>query len=517
MTEDTMHVVLNKGNMKETIHIKEIIWKRLVEAKIEISAEDFDIIVAEYPDNEKNRDSINPIETDIQVWISDLSMENQIRRLMEQPYGEKTPAELCESIKRIMEGKEEEKVSRIYPIKSGWRSGITDTYHLLIVMRLKESVAGYVELFEYIIDNIGEKLKRVGDFFKMDELDKQQLYGDMLKKWILFGKFAEYYMVKNGLPEPRILTQLSAARYEGSESEARIYFTKEGIDTIEKFADGSKDDGKSNSKNRDDRVIEEKNLRMIRKLMEISKQNTLHLYAEKTIDKMRDKTVHTVVELVQRKGKQNNDSDTDENTDMNTYVEFSGFMHWSLFMKGREIFAYDHGDYQFNLSNKRYAYLEDIDNLKGFDQEKREMVKKLVKILRKQKHGAVAIIFDEETSGTDEAKRLCHMKRGTRICETICYDKEMGWNEEQILAVSGIDGALFIDYNGKCLAIGVIVDGRAVKVGDVGRGARYNSIANYMKLKRGCVGIVVSEDGMVNVIQEKPIRKTKAVQSVQNV
>ena len=60
---------------------------------------------------------------------------------------------------------------------------------------------------------------------------------------------------------------------------------------------------------------------------------------------------------------------------------------------------------------------------------------------------------------------------------------------------------MFIDSSGKCLAIGVIVDGEAVKKGNVGRGARYNSIANYVKLKQGCVGIVISEDGMVNVIQ----------------
>lgn len=513
MTKDTMHVVFRKGKGKRSL--KTIMTDCLKEAKIEIRAEEFDIIVAEFPDNGNNESYVNPKETDIHVWISDPSMEDPIRRLIEKPYDKIIPSELCESMKKILRKAEKEGVfSRIKnPLESGGRFGITDTYYLLIAMRLKESVAGYTELFEYIIDNIIEKLKRVGDFIELNksESGKQQLYGDMLKKWILFGKFAEYYMIKKGLPEPEILTQLSAARYEGSESEARIYFTKEDIDTVEKFADESKDDSKYNSKNksRDDRVIAGENLRMIRKLMEISKRNTVHLYAEKSTDAVSGKAVHTVTELVQRKGKQDIDSDTEAGTDKNTYVKFLGFMHWSLFVEGHEIFSYYHGAYQFNASKERYAYLEDINNLQGFDRAKREMVEKLVKILCKQKHGAVAIIFNEETDAADEAKRLCDMKRGTRICETICYDKEEGWNEEQILAVSGIDGALFIDHNGKCLAIGVIVDGKAVKTGDVGRGARYNSIANYMKQKRGCVGIVVSEDGMINVIQERPVRKLK--------
>lgn len=515
MTKDTMHVVFNKGNREETIHIKEIMCKRLEEAKIEIGAEEFDIIAVEYPDNGNNKSNVNPEETDIHVWISDPSMEGPIRGLMEKPYDEIIPSALCESTEQILRKAGYEGVfsNEKHPFKGGGRLGITGIYYLLITMGLKKSAAGYKELFEYIIDNIKEKLHWVGDFIELNksEAGKQQLYGDLLTKWILFGKFAEYYMIKNGLPEPGILTQLSAARYEGSESEARIYFTKEDINTVEKFAEDSKDDSKKNSKNksRNARVIAGENLRMIRKLMEISKRNTVHLYAEKSIDDESGKTVHTVTELVQRKGKQDIDSDTEAGTDKNTYVKFSGFMHWSLFVEGHEIFSYYHGAYQFNASKERYAYLENINNLEGFDQAKREMVEKLVKILRKQKHGAVAIIFDEETDAAAEAKRLCDMKRGTRICETICYDKEEGWNEEQILAVSGIDGALFIDHSGKCLAIGVIVDGKAVKTGDVGRGARYNSIANYMKQKRGCVGIVVSEDGLINVIQERPVRKLK--------
>lgn len=180
------------------------------------------------------------------------------------------------------------------------------------------------------------------------------------------------------------------------------------------------------------------------------------------------------------------------------YVKFSGFMHWGFFEGKREIFSYYHGKYAINASKEDRAYVKEIEQLKGVD---KQMISRLVEILRKQKHGAVAVLFDQKTDAVKEVDRLCSMKRGIRICSNICYDKETGWDEEQILSVTGIDGALFIDYEGRCLAIGVIVDGRIKIKGNAGRGARYNSIVNYMGLNPNCVGIVVSEDEMVNVIQ----------------
>lgn len=490
MTNDNnMKVVFNNNDNKKDIinnNIKEIIGKPLSDAEIGIGVDEFDIIVAELPDNEENIEKLGPLEKNIQVWISDLPIEARIKKLMEKPHDQITPAGLCEAMEQILREMGNENVfSRTCRINRGRLSGSARNYHLLIVVGLKKSASGYTELCKYMIDNIKEKLKEAGDFLQMGttETGRQRLFGDMQKKWILFGKFAEYYMLKNQLPEPGILIKMSAARYEGSESEARIYFTRNAIDMIEQFSVTGKED----------RIVKEQNLRMIRKLMEISKRNKVHLYAETSADTVGGKTVHTVSGLVQHREKQNED----------IYVKFSGFMHWSLFIKGREIFTYYHGDYQFNVSKEKYAYLNDINKLKGFDQKKREMIEKLVEVLRKQKHGTVAIVFDEKTNAEDEADRLCNMKRGTRICESICYDEEKGcWDEEQILAVSGIDGAMFIDHCGKCLAIGVIVDGEAVEPGNVGRGARYNSIVNYMKLHQGCVGIVISEDGMIDVIQK---------------
>jgi hypothetical protein len=67
--------------------------------------------------------------------------------------------------------------------------------------------------------------------------------------------------------------------------------------------------------------------------------------------------------------------------------------------------------------------------------------------------------------------------------------------------VTSIDGAVLVDPEGKCHAIGVILDGTAGTFGDRSRGARFNSAARYLSdAPIGTVIILVSEDGMVNLL-----------------
>lgn len=73
------------------------------------------------------------------------------------------------------------------------------------------------------------------------------------------------------------------------------------------------------------------------------------------------------------------------------------------------------------------------------------------------------------------------------------------------LIITAIDGALLADLSGKCYAIGVIFDGEVKKLGKVERGARYNSVANYVYIKKceepdsQIFGVIVSEDKSVEV------------------
>lgn len=90
-------------------------------------------------------------------------------------------------------------------------------------------------------------------------------------------------------------------------------------------------------------------------------------------------------------------------------------------------------------------------------------------------------------------------------------------NEETLLAVSSIDGAIIVDPTGRCHAVGAILDGRAApEIGDASRGARFNSAHRYLaEAGYACLIIIVSEDGMINLIPDLPRRVERSyVESV---
>ncbi|MBF9220895.1 diadenylate cyclase [Hymenobacter ruricola] len=67
--------------------------------------------------------------------------------------------------------------------------------------------------------------------------------------------------------------------------------------------------------------------------------------------------------------------------------------------------------------------------------------------------------------------------------------------------VTNIDGAVLIEPNGMCHAIGAILDGLATDKGDSSRGARYNSALRYANSsKYPMLAVVVSEDGWIDLL-----------------
>lgn len=116
----------------------------------------------------------------------------------------------------------------------------------------------------------------------------------------------------------------------------------------------------------------------------------------------------------------------------------------------------------------------------------------------KQRHGTILVITP---FAKDESERLTSQSMG--IVPTVA-------SEEILRCVSSIDGAILIDMDGVCHAIGVILDGSAIQEGDTGRGARYNSTLRYIHgmRERGipCLAVVVSEDGTAELMPDLPRR-----------
>ena len=107
----------------------------------------------------------------------------------------------------------------------------------------------------------------------------------------------------------------------------------------------------------------------------------------------------------------------------------------------------------------------------------------------RQKHGTMVVV---STGAKKEAKRL---ENQATIIDPIKLTLPI------MKVITTIDGAVIIDPNSTCYAIGAILDGLASQKGTPARGARYNSAIRYVETSEyPCMAIVVSEDGSIDLI-----------------
>lgn len=179
----------------------------------------------------------------------------------------------------------------------------------------------------------------------------------------------------------------------------------------------------------------------------------------------------------------------EENVDSEyTVIQFSEIASWELKVKGETVLCYERGDYFATRRNYEVCLAETIREYSEI-----ECVDKIIEALKEIKHGALIIIGkDAET----EADRLAKVNRATKV-EAFSLDE--AYSEKMIRGMANVDGAILIDYKGKCRAFGVILDGEARVKGLEKRGARYNSAMNYIG-KRERIAIIVSEDKSKGIV-----------------
>ena len=106
-----------------------------------------------------------------------------------------------------------------------------------------------------------------------------------------------------------------------------------------------------------------------------------------------------------------------------------------------------------------------------------------------QPTGTILVIT---TGAANEAKRL------TRQCFQV-VPRIM--TPSVLRLVTNIDGAVLIEPNAMCHAIGAILDGLATEKGDSSRGSRYNGALRYVNSsKYPMLAVVVSEDGWIDLL-----------------
>ena len=228
-----------------------------------------------------------------------------------------------------------------------------------------------------------------------------------------------------------------------------------------------------------------KNHRMVRKLLQISSEDT---YLVGTVTHVFGFVPNKQMLFENQKGRMKKPEFI--------LIDVIGISHWCVGVLQEGIF-------QKVLENKSQCYqyplprfnLESFeDNLsKKFKSEySKDKIFELVNMAIDQKHGTM-IIFSENAKSEVERLNSC------------CIPINPVALDEIIKTATSIDGAIFCDNFGVCYAIGTIIDGEH-KEGNgenISRGARHNSARRYIGWKDdNIVIVIISEDGDVTVLPE---------------
>ncbi len=457
--------------------IKNVLMEKLTEYKINIPPEAFEmmlLIVSESDRNPKIEDEFTKESSDVneEKFYSSVKDGEELMRSLPEEFSKEFFYERVQEIlvKTKKESEVTESENNIFYVKSE---------KVVIAVFISEEYNHCKDILWFTFEELSKsdaKCTKISDFCMCIETNEIDFLREM---WLFKRRYADHVVKKYNLPDVELLTSLSSCLYEGAENKSILFIADDLLDECWEQVEAFGGDDKT-------RKLLPRNKRPIRKLMEIAGRGEVQLLATKT---GRDLIVTHLVKC------------SKENLIRQNYVMFKGFLHWSIFVKGREMLSYYQGDYQINFDERDEVYRK-IQTIKTSDTDmKEDMLCKLVKVLSKQKHGTSAILIKNKGVAKAESERLCGVGRGTILTWGTHYEKE--WDEDTMLGLTSIDGALLMDWEGKCLAMGVIVDGIVKKSGKTERGARYNSIKNYIEVnaeKSRMIGIIVSEDGMVDVM-----------------
>lgn len=179
-------------------------------------------------------------------------------------------------------------------------------------------------------------------------------------------------------------------------------------------------------------------------------------------------------------------------------IKFMGSQSWILTIDNRTVFSYENGNIFFPFQEKKNDNLTQAIKTQFFhlSLQEQERIEYVIRTACTQRHGTSIIVFEDDNI---EVERLSQLDRGIKIEGIDLFE-----NSEYIERIASIDGAIFMDISCSCSFIGALVDGMSILKGNPARGARYNSIYNYIALKAkeniNCLGVIISEDGMIDTV-----------------
>ena len=197
------------------------------------------------------------------------------------------------------------------------------------------------------------------------------------------------------------------------------------------------------------------------------------------------------------------------------YVCPSGHFQWTLYYPKNItpdericLVQYKYGIMQFPQLDLKREYTNYIKNLFGMSDTDSEILARLIPAAEQASKGTVLIIAKPEVISIEAEYLVQKYRRG------ICFPNQpprLDSNSSLMRSFSSIDGAILLDTSCNCHAFGVILDGRidrenpapdSTVIGNSSRGAKFNCTKTYIKaLPHPALGIVISEDGMIDLIE----------------
>jgi hypothetical protein len=183
-------------------------------------------------------------------------------------------------------------------------------------------------------------------------------------------------------------------------------------------------------------------------------------------------------------------------------VEFTGFHRWDLRHGSDILMRTSFGVPGLPASHfDRDRFIENLrQRFREMSQSAAEAIWVNVDTATEQKKGAMVMI---SRNAAAEAARLSG--QATAI-------DPLPLTPALVRQLTGIDGALLLDMEGDCHAIGVIFDGQATADGSPARGSRFNSALRYVNSSNGAaLAVVISEDGSFDVLPllRRRVRKSE--------
>lgn len=193
-------------------------------------------------------------------------------------------------------------------------------------------------------------------------------------------------------------------------------------------------------------------------------------------------------------------------------IHFLRHFVWELQHAGRSLMQVRYGLPSLPLSGfADDKFKSDLQRRLGqLDRPDVDTLALLARTLARQPHGAMLVVSRAAAAEADRLRQQC-----------ICTDP-VPLTPETLAQASKLDGAVLVDPQGRCHAIGVILDGVASERCSPSRGSRYNSAVRYVESHPDCLVVVKSEDGLVNVVPDlKPtisrIEQYEAIQQLRAV